>query len=53
MMAATYPDHVQKLLVWGGNAYVSEKDLEAYEGRKMLPTLPVASQSQSKIGILS
>ena len=32
IMAATYPDHVQKLLVWGGNAYFTEKDIQAYEG---------------------
>ncbi|XP_038076338.1 valacyclovir hydrolase-like [Patiria miniata] len=34
IMAATYPDHVQKLLVWGGNAYVTEKDIEAYEATR-------------------
>ena len=31
-MAATYPDHVHKFLVWGANAYATEKDIEAYEG---------------------
>ncbi|XP_022094505.1 valacyclovir hydrolase-like isoform X2 [Acanthaster planci] len=34
IMAATYPDHVQKLLVWGGNAYVTKKDLDAYEATR-------------------
>lgn len=24
-------DHVEKLIVWGGNAYVTEKDIELYE----------------------
>ncbi|XP_033625771.1 valacyclovir hydrolase-like [Asterias rubens] len=34
IMAATYPDHVQKLLVWGGNAYFTEKDIQAYEATR-------------------
>ncbi|XP_076111404.1 serine hydrolase BPHL-like [Mytilus galloprovincialis] len=34
IMAARHPDIVNKLVIWGGNAYVTEKDIEAYRGLK-------------------
>ena len=32
ILAALRPENVTKLVIWGANAYVSDKDLEMYEG---------------------
>ncbi|XP_022191087.2 valacyclovir hydrolase [Nilaparvata lugens] len=32
ILAAKYPQAVHKLVVWGGNAYVTDKDLKIYQG---------------------
>jgi valacyclovir hydrolase len=31
LMAVTYPERISKLIIWGGNAYLSSEDIEAYE----------------------
>ncbi len=31
LMALAYPERVRKLVIWGGNAYTSAEDIEAYE----------------------
>lgn len=30
MMAATFPQHVERMVVWGSNAYVSEEEIEIF-----------------------
>ena len=32
ILAGTYTDDVNKLIVWGANSYVTEKDTGLYEG---------------------
>jgi valacyclovir hydrolase len=39
ILAALFPNSVQKLVVWGGNAYVTQKDLDIYKGELILVTL--------------
>lgn len=31
--AAKYPDEVEKLVVWGSNAYVLPEEIETYESK--------------------
>ena len=33
IMAAKYPQLVDKLVVWGANAYFTDEDIEAYESK--------------------
>lgn len=33
VLAAKYPDAVQKLVIWGSNAYIIEKEIEMYESK--------------------
>jgi valacyclovir hydrolase len=32
IMAARYPQIVNKLVVWGANAYITEKDMKTFNG---------------------
>ncbi|XP_067650976.1 valacyclovir hydrolase-like [Haliotis asinina] len=32
ILAAQYPEHIRKLVVWGANTYVNEKDIEIQRG---------------------
>ena len=34
ILAALRPENVTKLVIWGANAYVSDKDQELYEGMR-------------------
>jgi len=31
--AARYPEIVDKLVIWGANAYITKTDMEGYEGK--------------------
>ena len=31
ILAAQRPDNVRKLVVWGGNSYVTKEEVESYE----------------------
>lgn len=35
ILAAQYPDSVDKLVVWGANAYVTKQDIDIYKGKLM------------------
>ncbi|KAK3854783.1 hypothetical protein Pcinc_038758 [Petrolisthes cinctipes] len=32
MLAATFPQHVERMVLWGSNAYVAEEDVKIYNG---------------------
>ncbi|XP_067650975.1 valacyclovir hydrolase-like [Haliotis asinina] len=32
ILAAQYPEHIRKLVVWGANAYLNKKDIEIHRG---------------------
>lgn len=38
-MAAKYPQFVDKLVIWGANAYITDEDIELYES-KFLNCIP-------------
>lgn len=38
IMAARAPDAVKKLVVWGGNAFITEEDMKLYEATKNVDT---------------
>jgi valacyclovir hydrolase len=38
ILAARYPERVTQLVVWGGNAYVSEEDLHGFQSMRSLAT---------------
>ena len=33
IMACNYHDSVRKLVVWGGNAFITDEDIEMYESK--------------------
>jgi valacyclovir hydrolase len=33
ILAATFPDSIKKLVVWGANAFIHEKDCAIYKGK--------------------
>lgn len=39
MAAAKNPDLISRMVVWGSNAFVSQQDLELYEGTRSLPLI--------------
>lgn len=39
ILAAKYPDIVDKLVVWGANCYVVQEDIEAFESTLLNRTL--------------
>ena len=38
IMAANEPDAVKKLVIWGGNAFITEEDMKLYEATKNVDT---------------
>ncbi len=36
MVAARNPDKVRKMVVWGANAYVTEADMNIYNGKYII-----------------
>ena len=32
ILASKYPDNVDKMVIWGSNAYVVEEEVKIYEG---------------------
>lgn len=31
ILAAAFPRHIEKMVIWGANAFVTEEDVEAYD----------------------
>lgn len=36
MLAAKYPNVVEKLVIWGSNAYIIEEELKSYESKRKI-----------------
>lgn len=34
ILAAKYPEHIEKLVIWGANSYVLPEEVKSYESEK-------------------